>query len=753
MHPSDDTLAGKLGALVVRHRWRVLVLWILLALAAGLVAPQLPSVLRGELGSVPGAESRAVADALARDFDFPYAQFALVTVQASPGTSEARLTERTKALTKALQAQATVRGVRELPAQEPGWRAIGVGLRATSLQEAEHAVPELRAVLARTVPVGSDCRALLTGHAALNADMVKLSTRQTKESELRIFPLVLVVLLLAFGALGAAVTPLVTGAVAVLLAMGLLVVVGRLMPLSVYATTIATMVGLGLGIDYALLVISRVREEVLAGRPHLEAVRIAASRTAPVIIGSVAAVMIGLGGLMRVPLSEPVAMGVGGTVVAFTSMLAALTLLPALAAIQGRWLDAPRTISRRLAGEGRLRRWEAIATWVTGHPLPCFVAAAVLLIGLTLPIRGIQFGFPDLNLAPKSLESVQSLDGIRSMGLGGALVPVQVLVSAPPGEGVMTPARLRGLAMLHDHLARQPEVAESFAIARYGPDLGRLQAASALFGAKALRGNLPGEARSLLSRDGASTLIQLYPDSRLTYLDVRALTAKLRAVKGARYPGLADCRIQVGGPSAVDLDFAMFSRAQLPQLALWVAIATFVALFVYMRSLVIPLKAVLTNFLTVSAALGATWWLCSTPATAPWVGLPGPITSMPASSPLVIFALLFGLSMDYEVMLIGRIREARAGGLDDRAAVIEGMGRSGSVITNAALLMAIVFLGFAGTELVPVKIMGLALAIGVILDATVTRLLLVPSLIVLLGRWNWWPAGRVKRLPSAREGT
>lgn len=744
MHSSRDTLAGKLGALAVRHRWWVLALWLLLALVAGLVSPRLSTVLRGELGSVPGAESGRVAEALSRDFDFPYAQMALVAVKANAGTGEARLDERTRDLMAVLGQAPDVRGVRELPGRSPGWRAVAVGLAADGMKEAEHAVPRLRALLARVMPPGAETRAMLTGHAALNTDMVQLSSRQTKESEQRIMPLMLVVLLVAFGALGAAVTPLVTGSVAVLLAMGLLLGVGQLMPLSVYAANVATMVGLGLGIDYALLVVSRIREETLAGRPHLEAVRTAAVRTAPVIVGSVITVMIGLGGLLRVPVSETVAMGTGGMIVAGTSMLAALTLLPALAAVLGRWLEAPQAFSRRMTGEARFRRWQAVATWVTARPMRAFMAATLLLVVLMLPVRGIRFGFPDLSLAPKSLESVQAFDGILEMGLGGAFVPIQVLVTAPPGEGVLTPARLSGLARLYEDLSADPRVAQAFAIARPGDDLPRLQAGSALFGPRGLRDRLPPEARTLVSRDGSATLIQLYPDSRVAYPDVRALTARLRTVEPTRYPGLGGSELLVGGSSAVDLDFAAFSRAQLPQLALWVAVATCLALFVFMRSLVIPLKAVVTNFMTVAAALGAAWWLCSTPMTAHWVGLSAPITSMPASTPLVIFALLFGLSMDYEVMLIGRIREARDQGLADRAAVIEGMGRSGSVITYAALLMAIVFIGFASTELVPVKIMGIALAIGVLLDATVTRLLLVPSLIVLLGRWNWWPGDRAR---------
>lgn len=728
-----------------RSAWRTVLVWAVLCILALWQAGHLRERLQGEMGGVPGSMSETALASLTRDFDFPYAHLLLVTLEASPA-AVADLDEIHSRLAARLAAARPVRALRDVPSAHPDLRAIAVGLNAGSLGEAEQAVPVVRGVVADVVPSSGGFRGLVTGQAALNSDAVRLGSEQATEAELRVMPVVLGALLVAFGALGAAAAPLVTGAAAVLLAMGVLSVVAQWLHLSILALNVATMVGLSLGIDYALFVVSRIREE--GGD-----VSRAARRTTPVILASVGTVMIGFGALAFVPVPETVGMGLGGLIVAATSLLAAVTLLPAIATLLGPWLDAPRFLSNRLSGESRVRRWEARARLVVRRPW-LGLSIAVAILGTCLaPLKDFDLGFPGFSAAPRHLESVLALDAVQRLGIGGAMLPAQIIVRTPDDSPILAASRLQGLAGIAAWLEARPEVAQVHAIAGDPAAVQRLRAGAALLGTAALPGHLPAEGRALLSKDRAATLIQVVPSATLSYAEARAFTRVLREQDWRRFPGLHDASVAVGGPTSVEADFIDLSRRMIPWLALFVMAATFVSLFLLTRSIVLPLKAVLTNLLTVAAAIGAATWLFRSDFGARLLDLPEPVTTVQALFPVMVFCLLFGLSMDYETFLISRVQEAHEQGHDDRTAVIRGLGASGGIITSTAVIMAVVFAGFAFCDLVPVKLLGVTLAIGIVLDATVTRLLLVPSAIVLLGRWNWYPGRRVQTIAASKAAS
>ncbi len=714
-------------------------MWALLgALALG-QAGQLREVLRGELGSVPGSTSDRAQLELAEEFDYPFAQPLLVTVEASGdvGPAAERLAAR-------LREMPEVRAVQPLPAENGELRALAIGLKASTLRDSEAAVPVVRQVVARTVP--PDVRALVTGHAALNTDMVRLGSEQAAQAERRVLPFVLVALAWAFGLVLAALLPLLTGVLAVLVALGGLAAAGHVWHLSILSANVATMVGLALGIDYALFVVSRIREE--GG-----AVGAAVARTGPAILTSAGTVLIGFAALALVPVPETVGMGLGGVIVALSSLLAALTLLPALAALLGKRLDAPRRFSRHLAGGNpRIRWWRARARFVVRHPAACLMAACLVLGLLAWPIGRFALGFPGFGVAPRQLESVQALRAVERLGLAGALLPTHLIVRAPEGQPILTPERLRGLNRLAAWLENRPEVSRVHALAGAAANLNSLILGARLVGPGGLPRQLPAEGRALMSRDGEATLIVAVPANSLDYGEVREFNRMLRAQDWSRFPGLAGVTVAVGGATSTELDFIALSEGALPWLGLLVLGCTFGSLFAMTRSLVIPLKAVLTNLLTVGATLGAATWLFQSPGASRLLGLPEPVLTVPALFPVMVFALLFGLSMDYETFLISRIQEAHDAGQDDREAVIAGVGASGGIISSTAAIMAIVFAGFGMCDLVPVKLLGTTLAIGIVLDATVTRLLLVPAAVVLLGRWNWWP-GRQAIAARSSEST
>jgi RND superfamily putative drug exporter len=726
---AHDRLLTRLALASLRHPWRVLLAWLVVGALAAWSAAGVQAGLKGEVGGTPGTVSDLVARRMVAEFDFPFVRYLVVTLQApAPALAGGR-----DAVVAQLTAAPGVRGVREVEAGRPGLALLLVGLQPAAFETEEAAVPVVRDLVARALAGREGVRAATTGMGAFNHDMVTLGSAQGSASEARVMPAALAVLVVAFGSVLAALTPLVTGLATVLLAMGALGVLVGLMPVSVYAANVVTMLGLSLGIDYALLLVARHREE-RARDPH-GALERAVSSAVPVVTTAAVAVFIGLAALVTFPIRETVGLGVGGMLVVTASLVSTLTLLPAVLALARPWLER-RPPAPLEMGPSRWARWGA---HVVARPWLALALALGCLLTLAAPLGRYATGFPDLSLVPRQLESVQGYEALRETPVGGALQPAQLLLTAPAGEAILTPRRLLAMRELVQALRAMPEVQDVVAIAAPSPTFGRLLVASQLLPPARLLASLPAEPRGLVSRDGRATLIQVVPKAALRLAELRALGRTLRTRDWGAIRGLAGVEVLTGGPSAVENDMIDAANAALPLAGGLILGATVLSLALLTRSVLIPLKAALCNVVTVAAAAGATVFLFGHPVTAAWLGLAGPVTSFPAIFPLMLCSLLFGLSMDYEVILIRRIHEAHVAGADDATAIVEGLGRSGPVITWAAVLMAVVFVGFALTDLVPVKLIGVGLAIGVLLDATVTRLLLVPATMRLLGRANWYP--------------
>jgi RND superfamily putative drug exporter len=343
---------------------------------------------------------------------------------------------------------------------------------------------------------------------------------------------------------------------------------------------------------------------------------------------------------------------------------------------------------------------------------------------------------------PQQVEAIRAVGVYERMGNGGLLLPYQLLVRAPEGESLLTPRHLATLTALTKALRADPRVSRVAALA--DPDHGaqRLVAGAALLGPQGVQARLPEEAKSLISRDGRTASYHVVLRNRMPFAEAQAFGLELRRTDWeAKVPGLGGLTVLVGGPWAFANEMLALSARSFPALCGFILLATWGMLFALTRSAFLPAKAIAANLLTVAAAWGATYWLFQNPVTAKWLGLAMPLEAVLPAIPLITFCVLFGLSMDYEVFLLSGVMEAHAQGRGDDDAIASGVGASAAVITSGAIIMAIVFVGFALTPMVPIKLLGVSLAIGVLLDATVTRLLVVPALMGLAGRWNWWPNG------------
>ena len=729
---------GRLARGIVRRRRVLLLLYVAVA---ALVLPA-TTKLDGRLAiaaRVAGSESARVEADLRERFASPYADqlVLVVTGLPEPGRGgDALLREITE---EASRVPGVTRTFSRLDRPDPFFSGEGgtfvlVGLDPATGRPEDRVLP-LREALSgfaarqRAVHPGLDLG--VTGPAAFNLDLRRLSAQETRRAEWRALPLTLVLLVLAFGGLGAALLALVSGVLAIGFALGALSLLAAHWPLSTLAQSMASMLGLGLGVDYALLTVTRFREARADGSSDEAAAERAASAAGRTVLVSGTTVAIGFGAMLLVPLDEMRSIAVGGLVAVSFAVLLSLTLLPGLLAGAGRLTDFGRWT--RPGASGAEATWRRLGKRVVAHPLLVLAAAGTPMLALAAQSARLSGRLPEASALPSSMESVVAARRLTEIGRGGVPLTLRVVLDLPEDAFALGRGGWDATARLGEAIAADPRVARVQSLPTLaGP--GADPAAVSL---------LPSRIkRQFVSEEGDAALLQVVPRDGVGINDLVGLVRELRAADAARLAGLPGARLRVGGLPAFNADYKDRLTGRLGPLAALVVAGTGLALLVAFRSVLVPLKALALNLLSVAAAFGACVLVFQEGHGASLLGLEGPLRGMYPAIPLVVFCTVFGLSMDYEIFLVARVAEARRAGLSDADSVVEGLARTGPLITSAAAVMVVVFGAFVLGELVLVKLLGFALAVAVLLDATVLRLAAGPALLVLAGRWNWWPGDR-----------
>ena len=731
-------------SLVVRQRRRVLLAWI------AVVAAILPMArgVEGRLDTgarVPGSESAHVTELLATRFASPFARYAVLAVQGTPNalTDRGRATLRT--IVDAVAANRAVAGTFSLLNSTDslfvgsnGNTFVVVGLRP-DVANIESVLPSLRRTTERVLPLlhltSPAVELLWTGELPLTVDLRRVSADDASRAERRVLPLTLALLVLAFGALAAAVIPVAFGALSIALTLGCIALLTRVTPVSILVLNVATMLGLGLGIDYALLMVSRFREARRRGLDADAAAIEAATQAGHSIALSGAAVLVGFLSLLLVPLTDLRSIAIGGSVVTTLSVLLATTLLPGVLAALGERIEFGRIGTQRAAGDANTDFWRRWSTAVVRRPLLVLVLAAVPAIALAWQWRRLETRTPSGNWLPSSIESARGLNALQAMQRSGIVQSVRVVVELPSGTSVYSPDGWRAVAHVSEKIAANARVA-------------RVRSLTGILGSTPSDNVLAAAPAALLkgfvSSDRQLALLEIMPSESGGIISAMSLVRELRAIDMVALTGIPGAHLVVGGLPAFNFDYGRRISSATPRVVALVVIGTFVALLCGFRSVLIPLKAITLNLLSVGAAFGAVVLVFNDGYGSRLLGLDHPLDGIFPAVPLLVFCTVFGLSMDYEVFLVSRVREARQRGANQSDAVVEGVSRTGGVITSAALVMIVVFAAFMMGEFVLMKILGFALAVAVLVDVTVIRLALGPSLLRLAGHWNWWP-GRDKR--------
>ncbi|PWN04313.1 transporter [Nocardioides silvaticus] len=730
-----ETEAGPLLRLLLRRRGLVLLAALLLMILAGVAGRDAGDKLTSGAYLDPSAESQRAAALLTQEFPGGPPNLVLV---AETGTGT-------------VESPATVASGRELTAQlaeTPGVGAVHSywatpdpslhaddgrsALIALQLTGGEHAAQETAARIIDNLGEDSGTlRVSATGPAAVGLAVDEQAESDLVSAEMVTLPITLLVLLLVFGSAIAAGMPLLVGAGAVVGTLAVLGLLAEATTMSTYALNLTTALGFGLAVDYSLFLVTRFREERRAGRTVEDAVVITVRTAGRTVVFSALTVALSLSALLLFPMPFLRSLGYAGIAVTALAALTAVVLIPAMLALVGHRLDradlfAPirRRMTRRRArvGEDRLT-WHRIAALVMRRPVLILVSVSAVLILLVLPFAGARFGLLDHRTLPADHPVAETAERLARDFPSAAEDPIAVVM---PGRDA-TPI---GEDELDEYAARLSTL----------PGVATVETASGRYvdGQPTAPTGQQAEVLNARYTSAAGTWVAVTP-SATDPADARSV---VRDIRDQSAPG----DVLVGGSAATLVDATDTIADRLPWALGVIALSTFVLLFLFTGSLLIPVKAIVTNLLSLSATFGALVYVFQEGHLRWLVGDFTPTGTLETTLPVLVFCVAFGLSMDYEIFLLSRITEAHRNGATTAEAVSQGLHRTGGLITAAAVILVTVFLALAASNLTALKVIGVGLTLAVVLDATIVRGLLVPAIMRLAGEANWWAPAPLRRL-------
>jgi uncharacterized membrane protein YdfJ with MMPL/SSD domain len=685
-----ERVLSRLADRAARRRRGIVLVWAVLLLGSGWFSLHQSDRLSGGGWDVPGSESVRGTNLIEEFPAFDGVRFAVL------------IESPTAAQTQAAAGRARVRLERFSTLRPAGPQRTLAGGRAVLLPllwsgESQSSFDFAGDLRAAVVSDAGGAHTRVIGEPAIWSNFQEVSKSQLAEAEAIGFPLVLAVLLAAFGTLVAAAMPLALGVAAVTVTGAVIYALAGIAEMSIYVTNMASMIGIGVSVDYSLFVVSRFRRELAEGQDEHDALRRALASAGTAVVFSGLTVVVSLGSLFLVPMNAVRSMAAGAIVVVTVAVLATVTLLPALLALLGQRIERLRIGFPRRRGETGGAFWLSWSERVMRHPVTALCGGAAAMLLLAAPVLALHTENRGLNQLPPDAEVRQATERAEQLVEPGLLGPIHVFLDDATAA-----------ARTEERLRHVPHVGS-------------------------VLGPVP-------SRDGSRFLVEAVldvdpesTDARDAYREVHAAAAAASADR--------DARAVVGGATAFNRDVEDALSGGLWKIVLFILAFEYVVLLLLLRSVLLPLKAVFMNLLSVGAAYGVLvavfqWgWL-------DWTGYdsPGYVDTI---VPALVLATTFGLSMDYEVFLLTRIRERYATGISNERAVAEGLAASARVITAAALIMVAVFGAFAIAGAPSLKELGLGLAVAIALDATLVRLVIVPATMRLLGTWNWWFPGRI----------
>jgi putative drug exporter of the RND superfamily len=705
---------GRIARAAARHPWRVLGLWMVLLAMAYFAGGSMNLSANPGTAGTEATRARALIDQRLRQ-ETPPEEYIVVESKVATADEEtyqafvASLVRDLRALERVQSVASYQDGPEELVSRDGHTVLIPVTLTGDQAEAADAAAPLVR--LVKQADGTGGFRVTTVGFGSVEGEMATLMEETLQQGEMIGIAVALVILLVVFGAVVAAGLPILLALLSIFVAAGATALVSNVMEMSNFVIFIITMIGLAVGIDYSLFIVQRFREERRFGHEKVEAIAGAGATAGRTVFFSGMAVAIALAGMLVMPDATFRSFAVGAILVVTATVVASMTLLPAVLGLLGdrvNWLTLP-FIGRGVRIEGGGGLWDWMARAVMARPVISVLVAAGLLVAAAIPVLEINLGSVGISSLPEESDMRHAFNVINEEFSDG-LLTADIVVDA----------------------SRIDDPSVQAAIARLGASLD----ADAFFGASRLETNDSGDL----------ALLSVAMPGDFSSADSRAALTRLRGdYIPAAFDGVA-AEVLVGGPTAETVDSVRTQLNYLPLVLTFVLGFSFLLLLVVFRSIVVPLKAVALNLLSVGCAYGILVLVFQEGIGAEILGFrQAPVIE--SWLPLFLFAILFGLSMDYHVFLLSRIKEHYDETGDNAASVAHGLRSTAGIITGAALIMVVVFAGMASGELIVLQQVGFGLAVAIILDATIVRMVLVPASMELLGDWNWYLPAWLEWLP------
>jgi RND superfamily putative drug exporter len=745
------------GSFLYHARWYILLFWLVVFLGCLPFARLLPGILQNSGYIVSGSESNRVNQLLVSRLHQPTTWTIIVFQSSTALVSDPAYQQEIQAVVKRVKSFPHV-----LSIQSDG---VGLDHRTTVLRvgsdedrdAAAQRMPAMRRLLS-AVPA-TPAHILLTGETAITDELPLEVQKASQFAEMAGLPLTFLVLLIVFGTVGAALMPVLLALVTVSVSSALVYLLALHSNMNIFVLNVVSITALGLSIDYSLFIIRRFREELARGSTVQEALQITVATAGSAILHSGLAVLIGFFGLLWIGIGLMTSYGLGGIMSTAITLCVALTLLPAILGVLGERINALRLpvltggSMHFRSGSARTETktfWQIWAQFIMKRPVLAIVLSIAILLCAGWPARTLVPRLPDAFTLPPTSPSHQGYAVIKAQFPALNHDPIVVIVQTPDGSSIMDAAHMQSLQRITHWVATQPHVTQVVSLAQ-PPRLAQMppldaQQLAGLYASGSYQ-RLPQLAQFVASISAGDTSMMLVQTDAAEGSQAElTLITHLRSMRPQIKEGL---QTLVGGTQATNLDFNQVLYTNFLLALIFILLATYILLLFTFHSLLLPLKAILMNIISVSAAYGTLVYIFQEGHFANVLGFTSSGFII-CFVPILMFCILFGLSMDYEVFLLSRIREEWLRTRNNSAAVALGLEKTGGVITNAALLLVIVAGSFIWTSLIVTKELGFGITVSVLVDATLIRCLLVPATMQLLGRWNWWLPGRRNKIEPVK---
>lgn len=744
----------RLGTFVVRFRLLIIFFWICLLIPAFFGSTHLHKVLQGEVTSAKGGEMFRQETLINQEFPEQYLYNILIVLQHAKNPVETPA--YTDLLQKYMQVAEDFEGAASPVSykQDPSMLSkdrrstfVYIGLMARNYKDADVLSGELSEKL-RQVKIPAGYSMQLTGGPLFGREITTVSAKDGFDTEKKILPIVGIVLIFAFGGLVAAGLPLIMGMMSSMLTLGILYILAHFLEITSLSQNIVSMLGLGVGIDYSLLIVNRFREELFDKGFDKETAAIrtveSAGRT---ILYSGTVVSIGLFALLIPNVVFMRSLGMSGLIVVVMTILLGLTLLPAVLSLLGDRINTPRRLVK-MATEawGQNRFWYKWAHYIMGRPLFFGIVSISMLICLSLFALEMRLWNTSIRIMPDSMETKQGFEKLLEIDGKYKFAPIIVTFATKDKSPIWQEKNIRDVYGFMQAIQNQEPIASMIGLVNTAQPL---DAHFPLYNTIAGYGGIsnmqlfqPGFSLPYISQDESKAALMMYHNwegygitesgaDMGTIRDMREFRDKVNT----HFPNL---EILIGGMSAIPVEMQDAIYDNFPFIVLMTVIVTYLLTMFSFGSLLLPLKAVFLNLLSVTATYGCMVLVFQKGFAAKLLGIEILPEALMMVSPLILFCLIFGLSMDYEIFLLNRIREEYDAGATTEEAIAIGMEKTGGIITSAGLIMILVFFGFALARLIVIKEFGLGMAIAIFIDASIIRLMVVPALMKLFSNANWY---------------